>query len=264
MTSSRIPLKQVLFALGAYGPARRAYRFLYRSKRRAHNDQVTFFRSFVPRGALCFDIGANKGNKSEALLKAGAQVVAFEPNLLLLPELLARFHDVRGWTLMPTAVGNTAGISLFFAREIDGLSSLDPKGVQEWQGNLARTFSVPVITLDSAIYTFGVPYYCKIDVEGWETHVLSGLTEPIPVISFEFHLTDRNLVSTRDCLRRIATLGPYEVNITPAELNSFLFERWMDLGEFTTWFPGDLSQVLRDELYGEIYVRVRRGTEHEA
>src|SRR4051794_7951551 len=197
MTSSRIALKQLLIALGAYGTARRAYRCLYPGKRRAYTYEVNFFESFLPHGALCFDIGANKGNKSEALLAAGAQVVAFEPNLLLLPELLARFGDVTGWTLMPTAVGSTAAILPFFAREMDGLSSLDSQGAQAWQGHLATTFSVPVITLDSAIHAFGLPYYCKIDVEGWEVHVLSGLTEPIPVISFEFHLTDRNIVSTR-------------------------------------------------------------------
>jgi FkbM family methyltransferase len=36
-----------------------------------------------------------------------------------------------------------------------------------------RTAVVPVTTLDAAIGRYGMPFYCKIDVEGFEQSVLS-------------------------------------------------------------------------------------------
>jgi len=38
-----------------------------------------FYRRFIPRGGLCFDIGANAGDRTELFLTFGAQVVTSEP-----------------------------------------------------------------------------------------------------------------------------------------------------------------------------------------
>ena len=64
---------------------------------------------------------------------------------------------------------------------------------------MVGTFEVPVVTLDAAIEHYGVPAYCKIDVEGWEFEVLRGLSQAVDLISLEFHLTDRDIAKTRAC-----------------------------------------------------------------
>jgi len=33
---------------------------------------------------------------------------------------------------------------------------------------------------------YGLPHFCKIDVEGFEEQALAGLSRPLPVLSFEF------------------------------------------------------------------------------
>jgi FkbM family methyltransferase len=178
-------IKHTSIALGLYRPARWLSRRLRPRQFRAHVDDVTFFRSLLPAGALCFDIGANVGEKSEALLDAGVRVVAFEPNPMVIPELKARCGRSERWTYVPAAVGSEGAISTLYVCAQSGQTSL----LRGWEGDVIGTCHVPVVTADAAVRAFGPPHYCKIDVEGWELEVLSGLSHRVPLLSFEFHLT---------------------------------------------------------------------------
>lgn len=244
-------LKRLTVSAGLYRPARWMARRLRPETLRAHQDDVALVRSLVSGGALCFDIGANIGEKSEAMLDAGAKVVAFEPNPRVLPELHARCAHRRDWTCVAAALGSGAGIATLHARVFHSQSSLSA----EWDGAVAATYDVPVITLDAAIARYGMPAYCKIDVEGWELEVFRGLSQAMPLLSFEFHLDDRGIAKTRACLARLATLGPATVNLTPAERSQWHLAEWMPLAAFAEWFPGDLASTLPGKLYGDIYVR---------
>ena len=53
-------------------------------------------------------------------------------------------------------------------------------------GEWADHAVVPVTTLDALIDRYGLPAFCKIDVEGFEEAVVRGLSRPIPSVSFEF------------------------------------------------------------------------------
>jgi FkbM family methyltransferase len=244
--------KRVSIATGLYRPARWLSRRLRPHQLRALRDNIELYRSLIPPGALCFDVGANIGEKSEAMLQAGNRVVAFEPNPLVLPELRARCNHHKHWTVVETALGsNAAAFTTLYVRESHAQSGLE----QDWEGRIITNYRVPVITLDSAIERFGSPAYCKIDVEGWELEVLRGLTRSIPLVSFEFHLTSSNIQKTISCLERLAMFGPSHVNITPAELATFHFNEWIPLNQFLKWFPGDLNNTLPGNKYGDIFVR---------
>lgn len=41
--------------------------------------RTNFYRQFVKEGDVCFDVGANVGNRVQPLLNIGAKVVAVEP-----------------------------------------------------------------------------------------------------------------------------------------------------------------------------------------
>lgn len=241
--------KQVSITTGLYRPARWLSRRIRPHQMRLLRDDVRFYRSLLPAGALCFDIGANVGEKSEAMLKAGARVVSFEPNPLVIPELRARCGHSRGWTFVATALGSGASVATLRARHPHEQSSLS----SDWEGDLVGTYNVPVVTLDSAIQCFGTPTFCKIDVEGWELEVFKGLTRPIPLLSFEFHL--RDVPNTIACLEKLAQFGASRVNITPAEASSFHFDTWIPIEEFLKWFPGDLERTLPGNHYGDIFVK---------
>lgn len=199
--------KQLSIATGLYRPARWLSRSIRPYQLRAFQADIELYRSLLPPNALCFDVGANIGEKSEALLQAGARVVAFEPNPLVLPELRARCDHHKNWTVVEAALGSGAAIATLYARESHGQSSF----TQDCGGKVIANYHVPVVTLDSAIECFGLPAYCKIDVEGWELEVLKGLTQSIPLVSFEFHLNDREIRKTISCLERLTQFAPSRV-----------------------------------------------------
>lgn len=211
-------------------------------------------RHTIPQGSLCFDVGAHFGAKSEALLLAGARVVAFEPNPDVLPELRARCGTHPSWMLVATALGSSPALLTLNMHERSGESSFDP----EWKGGagFVGKRTVPVSTLDEAIRVFGTPYYCKIDVEGWENEVLQGLSTPIPLVSFEFHINQDITPRTIACLRLLSRFGAAAVNVTPAESTHFHLREWMPIQEFIDWYPGDLAQTLPQWPVGDIYVRM--------
>jgi hypothetical protein len=85
--------------------------------------------------------------------------------------------------------------------------------------------------------------------------VLKGLSQPIPLLSFESNLSGDNVAKTRGCLERLAEFGPAQVNITLAEMPAFHWHDWRSLQSFLEWFPGDLRQSLPGSAYGDIFVR---------
>ena len=251
MFSLSTTVKQMSITTRLYRPARWLSRLIRPCQLRAFQADIELFRSLLPPNALCFDVGANIGDKSEALLQAGGRVVAFEPNPLVLPELRARCNHYKNWTVVEVALGGDAAIATLYLREQHGETSLR----QDWAGKIIASYHVPVVTLDSAIECFGTPDYCKLDVEGWELEVLRGLTQSIPLFSFEFHLNDAGIRETISCLERLAHFGPSRINITPAEIATFHFKEWVPLGQFAAWFPGDLKRSMPGSPYGDIFVR---------
>ena len=52
-----------------------------------------FYRSFVQPGDLCFDIGAHLGNRTQAFVDLGAQVVSVDPQPACMSFLQQKFGN---------------------------------------------------------------------------------------------------------------------------------------------------------------------------
>lgn len=127
-------------------------------------------------GATVIDVGANAGYftmlASQRVGNRG-QVYAFEPvqiNRLRVQEnmLLNRTSNV---TLRSEAASSRKGTTTFFTGPVDhrGLSSLRPLR------NASESFEVQTVRLDDFVPTDRRVSLVKIDVEGAEQHVLSGM-----------------------------------------------------------------------------------------
>jgi FkbM family methyltransferase len=178
--------KSKLIAAGLYRPARfLADHVLYPARSRDRRKRQNFYRQLIAPGDLCFDVGANIGDYTETLVSLGARVVAVEPQPACIDELRARFAGNDRVTVVPAALGATEGAARLFLREWTGLASLHP----DWEGRgHLSSVQVPISTIDRLIATYGRPKYIKIDVEGYELPVISGLHSKIELISFEYHL----------------------------------------------------------------------------
>jgi FkbM family methyltransferase len=241
-------VKKVALSAGLYRPGtfRRWFNRDYLNK---FNQDISFFSKLLEPNPLCFDIGANIGEKSEILLSIGANVVAFEPQLQCVEQLKARCRPYRKQLqIRQTALGSEMGEAEFYASETSALSSF----FQDWSDSTTK-LRVSVTTLDRAIAEFGKPNYCKIDVEGWELEVLKGLTQPIPLISIEYHLGEREVNIVRDCLAYLSQFGELQINITTAETLVFSLQEWVSLEKFLELFP-DTFRDRYEYRYGDIFI----------
>ena len=196
---------------------------------------ASFYAGFVRPGDLAFDVGAHVGNRTRALLRAGARVVALEPQSLF--HAFLRRDLPREVTLLPMAAGAREGeAELAVSRLHPTVSSLavgfaDRMGGAPGFGRVRwdATETVEVITLDALIAEFGRPRFVKIDVEGYEPEVLAGLSTPVPWLAFES--LPGQPEAAQACVARLAGLCEHEFNLVDGERGGFALRDWTGAAE---------------------------------
>jgi FkbM family methyltransferase len=142
---------------------------------------------------LIFDVGANHGDKAWIFKELAEKVVCVEPDEYSFSALSMRYSNNSRIKLENIALGDREEQKTFFV-EADGsaLNTLSEKQKNYLNSNYTqshiREISVSVSTLDALIAKYGIPDFLKIDVEGYELEVLSGLSYKIPIIGFEANL----------------------------------------------------------------------------
>lgn len=184
----------------------------------------------VRPGDLVFDVGASRGDKTAGYLERGARVVCIEPLPWRAAELRARYADQPlRVTVEECALGAMWGgrAPMLVCEESDVLSTLDAR----WQSGRFRDMrwnrqiDVDLDTLDRMIEKHGRPAFTKIDAELYERHILAGLSQALPCLSFEFHQEFRD--DAANCIARCEALGMLEFNLGTFERDDLLFDEWM-------------------------------------
>jgi FkbM family methyltransferase len=152
-------------------------RYKYRKEVRRGEREIRLVSFLADPRRVAIDVGANKGVYTYALLKAGCEVHAFEPN----PKLFAVLERwARGRAhLHPQALSDRTGEAvLMVPRNDKGYSNQGASLAPERLGDQAfGAVTVPTIRLDEAgIDDVG---FLKIDVEGFELQVLKGAQETL-------------------------------------------------------------------------------------
>lgn len=191
MKRSRRKFEELTWVLGLHSAAIGVHRLL--GKREDASALKALYSQLLPNGSLVFDIGANVGMYSEALESAGARVIAVEPNADCVRHIELTYPNRRIETIH-AAIGPNSGVTTFnLSDDRDDTSTMSSEWInmlhKEYNQNPGRfrKVSVPIVTLDSLIEHYGVPYYIKIDVEGYEPFVLDGLSTQPRILSFEYH-----------------------------------------------------------------------------
>jgi FkbM family methyltransferase len=217
------------------------------------------YAPFVYPGALVFDIGAHIGDRTRAFAALGARVVAFEPQ----PQVqgLLRFftRGLPAVTLRREAVGRSPGrLPLAISLDAPTVSTLSGEwrdAVRENNPGFSRVrwqeaLEVEVVTLEQMIALYGLPDFCKIDVEGFEAEVLRGLDQPIPALSFEFVLG--SLDYALQAMQELQRLGRYQFNVIEGEKRRFLFSEWHDAEALMAWLQAGADAVVSGDIYARL------------
>lgn len=206
----------------------------------------------IKPGSLVFDIGAHKGEQTAHYLQAGARVVAIEPQGGLANALRFRYPDNPLLVVVAKACGAQVGKIDLYSTAVSWLATCCPV---KWRtGRFFGYFwnnknSVEMTTLDALIDEFGMPDFIKIDVEGYEREVLSGLTQAVPELCYEF--TIEFLEDAEKCAEMLLDLGEYEFAVA--------IGNHTEPGEYM--HPEILFKELRARqteslLWGDIYARL--------
>jgi FkbM family methyltransferase len=217
---------------------------------------LMFYSKLIKRGDLCFDVGAYMGKFTEVLMELGAKVVCVEPQEACLRQLQSSFGNNKNVIIIPKALGEFEGEGeLMISEKTPGISTMSAEYRNapelawfKW----TRTKRVPITTLDKLIASYGLPKYCKIDVEGFEAHVLKGLSKPIRFVSFEFHKWC--FEEAKECVRRLLQIGNVEFNFMFGESMNFMLQKWVSPEEL---YKKIVERPLSDEgfFWGDIYAK---------
>ena len=238
---------------------------LSRSLRVYHGDagrnaaMDALYAQFLAPGDLAFDIGAHVGDRISSFRRLGARVVALEPQPGPARAIRLIHGRDREVTLIEAACCDRRGtatlrinsanptVSTMSGEFVDAARDADGWREQVWD----RALTVPCTTLDALIGEHGLPGFIKIDVEGFEAHVLAGLTRTPPALSFEFTTIQRDVAEA--CLALLEALGPYRFNLALGESQRLVFPEPVSaeaMGGYLRELPheansGDVYAILR-------------------
>jgi FkbM family methyltransferase len=197
------------------------------------------------------------GHRVGIFLKLGAKVIAVEPQPHGARWIRLRF----GWTGCVTVVreglDEQPGSREMLLTSESSMSSMSREQTSAIVTRSAfshikynKRIQVNTRTLDDLIARYGVPAFCKIDVEGFEYQVLKGLSQPLRALSFEY--TPEVIHLAAKCLDRLSELGEYEFNYSVSETMKWELPKWVTVAEM----KGRLDTLQHAASGGDIYARL--------
>jgi FkbM family methyltransferase len=240
-------LRDRLIGLPFYRPVRFFYQSVFdRGAVLRRRSRRAFYSTFIRRGDLVFDVGANVGNYAEALRAVGATVVAIEPDPRNV-KILSKRLGARCVHVEPCALGSKQGTAeLRIASDRTDVSTLLGSWAENTKAHWQGTVQVPVRTLDSVANDYGVPKYVKVDAEGYDAEVLRGMSFRPQIVSFEFHSKD--LGTAQECVQ---LLQKCSFNFVIEERSRFELDQWVGSEGILT----ALSALPAGTLYGDVFAR---------
>jgi FkbM family methyltransferase len=211
----------------------------------------------LPSNSLCFDIGANVGDKAGVFLKLNAKVICIEPQQRCAEMIKLKYGNKV--TVLQNGVGAKREIKEFYISNNSQLSSFDSEWIGDFKDNrfgdykVIETGKIEIITLDDLITEFGKPDFIKIDVEGYELEVLMGLNKNFTMLSFEYSVPEK-VDAIVNCLITLQNkFSNLNCNYALENYSSkFEINKWLTVGEMLAFIK---QQQFLESFAGDIYIK---------
>lgn len=212
--------------------------WLYRQRyNNFNNDKLVITKFNITKGDLVFDIGANKGDKTDVFISMGAKVLSVEPDEYCYEILNSRFNLNQNVSLLKCAVADVDSTEEFFKLG-DGnvLNTLSMKWKEIVESDPLKRFKecrlfqnteyVQTYSLNTLIQKYGIPKLIKVDVEGYEWNVFSNLNCDIENIIFEANLPEFYYETVKIINKFYEINKNYKFNVV--QNNELLFSVWLN------------------------------------
>ncbi len=213
------------------------------------------YKSLLPNNALCFDLGSHLGNRTKVMSQLARLVISVEPQPSLYAYQKKKFKKLSNVKIEQLGIGAKKDVLTFYISEQfptistfaekawrDKMMEVGPSGI-----SYDQEINVEVISLDLLIAKYGLPDYCKLDIEGFEIKAIEGLSEKIPLLSFEFMCFKPN--ETDACLEKLSILGYQEFNYFIAENANFVLPNWVGINDLKVELLKHKSKITAGEIF---------------
>lgn len=128
---------------------------------------------------LAYDVGVNTGTDTAYYLREGYRVVGIEANPDLVRYLERRFRseiEAGQLTLLCVGIAAEAGeLEFWICDDKDEWSSFD-KEIASRNGARHHSVRIPTLNFRDVLVAYGMPNFCKIDIEGNDSLCLNAFT----------------------------------------------------------------------------------------
>lgn len=131
---------------------------------------------------LIYDVGAHKGEDTEFYLKKGFRVVAIEAMPEFCESISKRFSEYvasGALSVVNVAVSSSPGnVNFYVDDRVSEWGTTNPEWSERnknFGAGVGRTFTIQAAKLADLLKQYGVPRYCKIDIEGNDLDALASL-----------------------------------------------------------------------------------------
>ncbi len=206
---------------------------------------------------IAFDIGANIGQTVDELLPNYDKIICFEPNPSLVTVIKNKFFNNDKVTIEELGLSDKTETKKFNISNSHVVSTFS----EDWINNSRFTnvynwdtsIDVKTTTLDEVIDKYGIPYFIKIDVEGYEYEVLKGLTKLLDNTYFAFEWAEEQYEIVNKTVKYLKELGynnfSYTYQDSLLNLENINWCNWEDLT-----IHNDINED-RKEKWGMIYFK---------
>jgi FkbM family methyltransferase len=217
-----------------------------------------FYAKFLTKGDLVFDVGANKGDRVSMFYDLGCKVIAVEPQIDCCNLLEKRFPN-NNVIIENIGLGSEVGELEYYEADENVLTTFSKDYIDKVKNKRHDTTvwkkskKVKIDTLENLVVKYGMPKFCKIDVEGYEYQVLEGMKQNIPYISLEYNVPELQEELT-NCIILLTKKEKYVFNYSQGETMVFALDSWLDGKSFLEIIR---SPEFIESSWGDIYCQLK-------
>lgn len=131
---------------------------------------------------LIFDIGFHKGEDTISYLNKGYNVIAIEANPLLVEigkQKFSKYIKTGQLILINNGISKERAVLDFWINEYNSEWSSFNKSIGCRPGTTCHKIEVSCVTTADLISNYGLPYYIKIDIEGYDIYAIETIKKEL-------------------------------------------------------------------------------------